>query len=65
MAKVVHHLLWDCWVGAVLMTMTLGIQHINPFYLSKTYICHISHCIAWKYLCMAAGIRHALLPVHV
>ena len=36
--RYVYCQLWNCWIGVVLTTSTLGstMQHINPFCLSKS-----------------------------
>ena len=61
-----YHQVWDHQVTTVLTTLILrSVQHIlQPFYLSNTQICHTVQCMAWEYLCMAAGIHQALLPVY-
>ena len=52
-----YYQLWAHWVAAKLTTSTLGrsMQHINPFYLSKSYICHEAHCVPGQYLCYDIG----------
>ena len=50
--RYIYYHLWDCWVGAMLTTSTLGtsMHHVNALCLSQSKIYHAVCCSSWNCL---------------